>query len=95
MDDLIDFVRTQLGQEELDAVTTRDTREVEFKWAVFGLHMPRYDGYTWVCDGCSGYDVLRRTPVRIYAPCNQLEALVRVYEDRPGFDPGWAPEDSE
>jgi hypothetical protein len=96
LEDLIreDESRTRLEQKQ-GSGTNRGRREVELKRAVLDLHRPRHDGHTWVCDACTHYDTLRRTVVRIYAPCDQLAALAKVYEEEPGFEADWIPEEAQ
>ena len=92
MDALIEFTAAQI---RLDRDSARDQEaelDADFKQAVFDRHKPRHNGDTWVCDGCSGYDGVRRMAYHVYAPCSQLEALVRVFGLRPGFEADWLPD---
>jgi hypothetical protein len=89
VDALIQFTKEQIQQDRDSATDEEAEWNADLKQAVLDLNKPRYNGNTWVCDGCSGYDGLRRMAYHCYAPCGQLEALVRVYTLRPGFDPDW------
>ncbi len=69
----------------------RVLREIDAKRRMLALHHPRHDGYTWVCDTCSQYDVERRMVVHVYAPCEHLRLLALPYADRPGYREEWRP----